>query len=777
MSIQPDQRLELHRAPIDPPGAGPQSRMADVRVAVGNHLRDPMRRSSYALILGTGLTSTLGLGFWALAARWLPESTVGVGAALVSATTLLANFSTLGLRNGLVRFLPAAGVRGRRLIARGYALCAATAVLLAVTFLLGLSWWAPKLDFLNSNPLSALSFVSAVVVWVIFILQDNVLLAQRRATWVPIANGACSVLKIVLLPVLAAGAVWAIFAATVIPAVAAVALITVLVLRSSPTDANPGEPISVVRLVRFAATDHLSALLWLATADILTLVILQHLGPESSAYYFIASTIGYSLYLITSNIGSALVAEGAHHPERSTALARQAALNAARLVVPIAAIASLLAPVVLGLLGPGYVDNSTPLLRLILISAVPQVVVAVAMSSARLRHDLRLIIGIYTAQAVGILGGSLLLMDRWGLAGVGAASLTTSTAIALGLLIGGRTGLWPRGPRRLRLRDRLLRLGSCVSSTLRRNRTKVALQRRLPAALAACDLAPGPGVLLTSDSDTLVYAPGSAPDRLVKIATSSAASAGLDRHAERVERLATIDQQWVHWLPRIVRRVTVTDRVLLETRLPGRAGTKHARPAAVTAAATTAIRRLHTTTGHRMVVDAEIVEDWIAEPIRQLRQHRRVSGDQIALDRLQSHLTDALVDRTVAVATTHGDFWPGNVLVDDGELPRVTGLVDWENSRVRGLPDADLMHWWLSTQPAELGAVVDAALTDPSTAAMQLADYSLPNPQLPIEDVVLLTWLWHVSDGLRRASRNSVGRVWVRRNVTPVLHRFGKSVP
>ena len=91
-------------------------RHARMSAAVATHLRDPMRRSAYALIVATGLTSGLGLVFWALAARWLPTATVGIGAALVSVMALLANLSTLGLRNGLIRFLPTAGSASRRLI-------------------------------------------------------------------------------------------------------------------------------------------------------------------------------------------------------------------------------------------------------------------------------------------------------------------------------------------------------------------------------------------------------------------------------------------------------------------------------------------------------------------------------------------------------------------------------------------------------------------------------------------------------------------------------------
>ena len=56
-----------------------------------------------------GHRSDLGARVWS-SGRWPPAGcrppTVGIGAALVSAMALLANLSTLGLRNGLIRFLP-----------------------------------------------------------------------------------------------------------------------------------------------------------------------------------------------------------------------------------------------------------------------------------------------------------------------------------------------------------------------------------------------------------------------------------------------------------------------------------------------------------------------------------------------------------------------------------------------------------------------------------------------------------------------------------------------
>jgi hypothetical protein len=55
--------------------------------ALLEHRREPMRRSAYALIAGTAVTSLLGLLFWALAAHWLTPAMVGIGEALVSAST------------------------------------------------------------------------------------------------------------------------------------------------------------------------------------------------------------------------------------------------------------------------------------------------------------------------------------------------------------------------------------------------------------------------------------------------------------------------------------------------------------------------------------------------------------------------------------------------------------------------------------------------------------------------------------------------------------------
>ena len=780
----------------------PVPRHARLGAAVADHLRDPMRRSAYALILATGLTSGLGLVFWAMAARWLPTATVGLGAALVSVMALLANLSTLGLRNGLIRFLPAAGAASRRLIISCYALCAVTAVLAAGIFLLGQPLWAPRLEFLRASPPAVLAFMIGTAFWVIFVLQDHVLVGLRQTIWVPLENGLCAVAKIALLPLLAVAGGWAVFGAAALPAAAAVLVMTTMIMRylRRTTAGLAPTSIPVSQLVRFAAADHFAALLWMGTADLLTLLVLNQVGPEASAYYFMANTIGYTLYLVISNVGSALVAEGARRPERTVALARQALWNSARLVIPLAIVGVLVAPLVLDVLGPDYAANGTLVLQLLLVSAIPQIVVGISIATARIRRDLRTIMVVYTALAIGSVGGSWLALGTFGIAGVGLACLGTQLVVCSALLLTGRTGLFAeRGFRSVVAElEQLPRL-------LRRRRSRKAIRRRLAPALVACDLDPAtPAAMLTSDSDTLVVALQSGEDKLIaKIATSAAATHGLEQHVASLARVRVLlgDDASAALLPRVVREGRLEGHlVVIETQLPGHAATRRLSEDATSAAAATAMTALHRATTVTQIVDDAALARWVDEPLDFLRGLRGLPGDLQSLERLRVLLHDALAGREVATSWVHGDFWPGNVLVEetasgvdpalglesvgtatdgvDAEV-RVTGLADWENAEPGGLPDVDLLHWWLATQPVELGAAVRHVVARPAEVRRRLAELSidLPNPHIALEHLALLTWLRHVTAGMDRTSADHLGRVWLARNVKPILQLLAASEP
>jgi O-antigen/teichoic acid export membrane protein len=415
------------------------------------HLREPMQRSAVALITGSVLTSVLGFVFWALAARLYDPAAVGTATALIAAMTFLANLSTLGLRTGLIRFLPTAGSGARALIRRSILTCTAAAGVAAAVFVAGQPLWAPDLEMLRSSPGAALAFLLATITWLVFVLQDAILTGLRRATWVPIGNTAYSILKILVLLALTGAAAWGVFVASVVPAAAlavAVAMATHHHLKMTECQVGESGVPTLSALARFAAGDHLAAMLWLGTITLLPLIVMAEAGPSGSAYYYLAWNIAYMFYLVSSNVGNAFIAAAASAPDRVEELARRAVGSALLLVVPGVAVGLVAAPFLLQVLGADYARESTGLLRLLMLSAIPQVILAMAASTARIRRRTTGVVTIYTALAILIFGGTTLALRTIGLTGVGLVWLAAQILMSAVLLATQMSFLWRRAAQR-----------------------------------------------------------------------------------------------------------------------------------------------------------------------------------------------------------------------------------------------------------------------------------------------------------------------------------------
>src|SRR5918997_5667382 len=192
--------------------------------------RSPQHRDGLALVISSGLTSGLGLLFWILAARLYDSATVGVNTTVLSAMTLLGTAAQLNLGNALLRFVPVAGRHVRTLVVGCYAAAIAAAALAGAVFALGASWWAPELHaaFVGSELLAF--FTLSTPVWAMFVIQDYVLPALKKATLVPVENLVFSVLKIVFLGGAAALGMFSGLAVSWVAATAGIVLIVTVYL-------------------------------------------------------------------------------------------------------------------------------------------------------------------------------------------------------------------------------------------------------------------------------------------------------------------------------------------------------------------------------------------------------------------------------------------------------------------------------------------------------------------------------------------------------------------
>jgi O-antigen/teichoic acid export membrane protein len=405
------------------------------------HVRTPLHRDGYALALSSALTAAAGLVYWIVAAYIYSPHAVGVNSALISSMMFLAGIASLNLPNIIVRFLPEAGNRTLRLLASCYAAATAVALAAAVVFLLGVGSFAPRLGFLRGNTGMEMWFALSTLAWCAFTIQDGVLTALGRAVWVPVENAGFSLLKLGLLVALATLApLYGIFVSWTIAMVVAVICVNLLIFRRLARPASEAVVQARVNLrdrafARYFAADYVCSVAWVSASNLVPVLITAVAGATTNAYYALAWAVALPLYSIAQNIGMSLVLHGTTDPGSLGALARQAAVQGARVLIPVVVVLVAVAPNVLALFGGDYAQRGATLLRLLAIGTLPYLVQVVAVSVARVRRRMRAAVVTMTAQAAIALSLVTPLLDRFGVSGAGVAWLASQCAVAAGVLI------------------------------------------------------------------------------------------------------------------------------------------------------------------------------------------------------------------------------------------------------------------------------------------------------------------------------------------------------
>ena len=120
---------------------------------IKHRIKEPLYRNALFLIANTIVLAGLGLVFWMIVARFYSEEEIGLGAAIISAASILALLSRPGLGIALVRFLPKAD-KPAEMINTFFIMSGVVAAVLAAIFVVGLNLWSPKLGFIRDNVLS-----------------------------------------------------------------------------------------------------------------------------------------------------------------------------------------------------------------------------------------------------------------------------------------------------------------------------------------------------------------------------------------------------------------------------------------------------------------------------------------------------------------------------------------------------------------------------------------------------------------------------------------------
>jgi len=404
---------------------------------LGRYTKEPLYRNSLFLMGNHALITGFGFFFWMVVARFYTEAEVGLGAAIISAISLLALLGKLGFDVALIRFLPTAA-RPADLINSCLTLGTLAALVVAGIFVAGLHVWSPALGFIQKNALFTAAFIFFTVFWTLFGVTSAIFVARRRASLALSKNIVYSLLKIPL-PILLAMffhafgivASWGLASGTAL----AISVFVLLPRAQRGYRPVPKIDLGVVRDIRrYAAGNYFANLLYAAPGLVLPLVIVNLLGPEENAYFYVAWTIGGLLFAIPAAVSASLFAEGSHF-EASLGM------NVARsykfiflILIPSIAIVMLAGKWLLLAFGQGYSANALTLLWVLALSSVFHGISSAYYSVLRVQGRARELAVMYGFMSVAVLVGGYFILPVTGIVGVGYVWIGTQALVSLYVL-------------------------------------------------------------------------------------------------------------------------------------------------------------------------------------------------------------------------------------------------------------------------------------------------------------------------------------------------------
>ncbi|WP_329392416.1 lipopolysaccharide biosynthesis protein [Streptomyces sp. NBC_01716] len=408
-----------------------------------------MFRNAYALMLSTGVSAALGLGFWLVAARYYTEEAVGQGSAAIAAMRLLASLTATTMIGAVVRYVPRAGRTTGSLVRRAYAVSSAVVCVACVVFLLTLDLWGPSYAPL-SGVTAGLVFTASCVAWALLTLQDGVLTGLRRAFWVPVGNAVFSLGKLLLLVVFATAmpvlGVFVSWAAAIALSVLPLGWLVFrrLIPRQAAADRDR-EPPRPADIGRFLAGDSVGALFSLAMINLLPVMVAVRFDAAHNAFFYTAYTVGGTMEFMAINMASSLTAHASHSPERLAEGVRGALRRMTLLLVPVVLVLVIFAPQVLAPFGADYAEHGSTVLRLLAAAALPRVVVELYIGVLRVQGRTGMLAALQGAMCVCVLGSAVVLLGPAGISGAGLAMLLSMTLVALLAAPGLRSALKGHG--------------------------------------------------------------------------------------------------------------------------------------------------------------------------------------------------------------------------------------------------------------------------------------------------------------------------------------------
>ena len=404
-------------------------------------LATPLYRNAVYLMINTVVVSLLSFFFWVVVARFYTEAEVGYSSAIISAASLVATLSLFGFNFSLIRFLPQAK-KPQELINSCLTLSGLASLAIASIFLVTVDFWSPTLAFIKGNAIFATTFIILTLIWALSILVSTTFVARRRAGFALLQCSIHSLIKIPL-PILFVLFFHA-FGIVASWGIAFGVSLAVSLFLFLPKVQNHYKPVPTLNLSlikgmwRYSGGNYLANLISGAPMLVLPIMVVNILGPEQTAYFYIAWIVAALLLAIPGAISTSLFAEGSHFENKLRENAIKSLKFTFLLLVPAIILVALVGKWLLLVFGQSYVANGLHLLWILAISSLPLGITFIYSSILRVTGRIKELVAIWGFIAIAVLVVSYLVMPATGIIGIGYAYLSVHSASAIYILVSTR---------------------------------------------------------------------------------------------------------------------------------------------------------------------------------------------------------------------------------------------------------------------------------------------------------------------------------------------------
>jgi O-antigen/teichoic acid export membrane protein len=392
---------------------------------------DPLYRNSLALMLNSAIGAFFGLLFWIVAARTMPAKEIGLATAAISAAALIVGLSKLGLDAGLVRYLPESKNKNG-LYSTIVMVTLGLALVLTAVFMLGINIFSPALSFIRDGWFLPV-FFAYIAVNSIYSVQNLAFISIRRADLSLIQNLLLGA-RIPILLLIAGMGVFGVFSALGI-AFFMTFIFGAFVLRKYGLSFSKGFDINSIRnTLKFSVGNYSAGIFMIAPVMIIPIMILNTIGAEEGAYFYVAYSVSELLFMIPTEVSTSLFVEGSHNfPLKENVL--KSVKLILMILIPALIMIFLFGDKILLLFSKEYSEQSFELLQLLAISSVFFAVTSIFISIKKIQKDIRMINYVNFALSVMIIGFGYVALLKYGLLGLGYAWVGAN-AVVCGLVVG-----------------------------------------------------------------------------------------------------------------------------------------------------------------------------------------------------------------------------------------------------------------------------------------------------------------------------------------------------